>query len=555
MSVIEKLITIQSCKDNIKQAITDKGVDMTNVAFTEYATKISEIQTGGGGGAPEGGSADYLELRANLRDYQSNNLIDILPNGAFAYSTTLESVDLPNCRVFGNNAFIGCTALRSVESTGCEFVENHTFENCTALETVDLPNCHCVRDYSFANCNSLRTVNIPNPTEIGGYAFKDCHMITSIDLPNLEIVRGESAFEECGSLQTVNIPKLTEIPANMFKGCVSLGNDSSSSPEMIGRIDLPSVKIINDSAFYMCGAIQSISAPNLTRICSNAFNQCGGLALLDISGTYWCDLENINAFEETSLMLGGGEIHVPISSLSKYQNDANWSVLSDRFVGVGDADKTLLAFDNGRLYGETAVLNDNFADFLGITKEDVSSIDLPNCLNIGRHAFSEGNLQSIDLPNCLEIGDTAFSQNAQLSSVNLPKCERFGMGAFDMCNLQSIDLPNCLEIGTGAFGNNIQLSSVNLPKCERIGNHAISGSEALTSVDLPNIKYIADYAFAFNMNLKTITIGNTESVCELEGISPFEASPIETIYVPNNLVNQYKSHMYWSQFADMIVGI
>ena len=421
MSITEKLNKIKSCKEDIKQAIIDKGVDMTDVSLEGYATKISEIQTGGGSGDPEGGSADYLELRANLRDYQSNNLIDILPNGAFAYITTLESVDLPNCRVFGDNAFIGCTALRSVESTGCEFVENHTFENCTALESVDLPNCHCVREYSFANCNRLKTVNIPKLTSMEGSAFKDCHGLTSIDLPNLKIVRGESAFEGCASLETVNIPKLTEIPANMFKECGSLGNDFSSSPELIGRIDLPSVKIINDSAFLMCGGITSISAPNLTKICSNAFVQCGSLNTLDISGSYWCDLENINAFDGTSLMLAGGEIHVPNSSLSKYQNDANWSVLSDRFVGVGDADKTILAFDNGRLYGETAVLNDNFADFLGIMKEDVSSIDLPNCPDIGRVQFMGCNLQSIDLPNCLEIGDTAFSQNAQLSSVNLPK--------------------------------------------------------------------------------------------------------------------------------------
>jgi hypothetical protein len=343
----------------------------------------------------------------------------------------------------------------------------------------------------------------------------------------------------------------------MFKGCGSLGTDFSSSSEMIGRIDLPSVKIINDSAFLMDYSIASISAPNLTRICSNAFNQCVGLSLLDISGSYWCDLEDINAFEGTPLRdYGYGEIHVPNSSLSKYQNDANWAMFSERFVGVGDADKPLLAFDNGRLYGETAVLNDNFTDFLGITKADITSIDLPNCLEItGYGIFTEGNLTSIDLPNCLEIGNHAFSQNASLSSVNLPKCERLGSGAFDMCNLQSIDLPNCLELENAAFGNNMQLSSVNLPKCERIEQFAISNSEALTSIDLPNIKYIADYAFAFNMNLKTITIGNTESVCELEGISPFESSPIETIYVPNNLVNQYKSHMYWGHFAHMIVGI
>jgi hypothetical protein len=226
-------------------------------------------------------------------------------------------------------------------------------------------------------------------------------------------------------------------------------------------------------------------------------------------------LEDINAFEGTPLRdQGFGEIHVPISSLSKYQNDANWAMFSDRFVGVGDADKTLLAFDNGRLYGDTAVLRDGFTDFLGIMKEDITSIDLPNCLDIGNFMFTGCNLQSIDLPNCIDIGDQAFSNNMQLSSINLPKCE---------------------AIGSGVFGFN----------------------ESLTSIDLPNIKYIGNGAFMACNNLKTITIGNTDSVCEIVGeTAGIESCPLfETIYVPNNLVNQYKSHMYWGQFAHMIVGI
>lgn len=531
MSVIEKLITIQSCKENIKQAITDKGVDMTNVAFTDYATKISEIQTGGGGGDPEGGSVDYLELRANLRDYQSN--VENVPNYAFAYCDSLTSIDLPNCYIVGNNAFLNCENLRSVDSN-CSFVQDSAFLNCSSLETVNLPECHAIQDNStFEGCRMLRTVNIPNLSgTLGTKAFKDCGSLTSIDLPKCDNF-GDSVFQNCFSLGTVNLPNMTIVPSYMFDNCNTLGLDMVNGG--MTPIELPKVRVINSYAFNMCYSMMEVSAPTLERICSNAFKQCMSLGKLDISGTYWCDLEDINAFEETPLSPDGyGEIHVPNSSLSKYQNDPVWSVLSARFVGVGDADKPLLAFDNGRLYGDTAVLNDNFTTFLGIMKEDVSSIDLPNCS---------------------EIGEQAFSMNAQLSSINLPKCEIIGNSAFDMCNLTSIDLPNCLEIGIGGFGNNMQLSSVNLPKCEIIYGFAISGSEALTSVELPNIKFIADYAFAFNMNLKTITIGNTESVCILEALTAFEGTSIETIYVPNNLVGQYKSDIVWGQIAHIIVGI
>ncbi len=43
MSVADKLLQINQVKQDIKQALENKGVPMTNVAFTEYANKILEI--------------------------------------------------------------------------------------------------------------------------------------------------------------------------------------------------------------------------------------------------------------------------------------------------------------------------------------------------------------------------------------------------------------------------------------------------------------------------------------------------------------------------------
>ena len=146
--------------------------------------------------------------------------------------------------------------------------------------------------------------------------------------------------------------------------------------------------------------------------------------------------------------------------------------------------------------------------------------------------------------------------NMQLSSINLPKCEYIGFAAFDSCNLQSIDLPNCLEINNNAFAMNMQLSSINLPKCEIIGQGIFLSCVSLTSIDLPNIKNIGGGAFMGCENLRTITIGNTDSVCVIEESLGLEICPLfETIYVPNNLVDQYKSDIHWSQFAHIIVGI
>lgn len=48
MSISNKLTELNGIKQGIKQAIVDKGVDMTGVDFSGYAGKIDEIETGGG---------------------------------------------------------------------------------------------------------------------------------------------------------------------------------------------------------------------------------------------------------------------------------------------------------------------------------------------------------------------------------------------------------------------------------------------------------------------------------------------------------------------------
>ena len=48
MAISDKLQELIDIKQDIKEAIENKGVDMTDVEFRGYAEKIDEIETGGG---------------------------------------------------------------------------------------------------------------------------------------------------------------------------------------------------------------------------------------------------------------------------------------------------------------------------------------------------------------------------------------------------------------------------------------------------------------------------------------------------------------------------
>ena len=42
---MDNLIAIENCKNDIKSALINKGVDMKDVTFSGYAEKINELQT------------------------------------------------------------------------------------------------------------------------------------------------------------------------------------------------------------------------------------------------------------------------------------------------------------------------------------------------------------------------------------------------------------------------------------------------------------------------------------------------------------------------------
>jgi hypothetical protein len=134
------------------------------------------------------------------------------------------------------------------------------------------------------------------------------------------------------------------------------------------------------------------------------------------------------------------------------------------------------------------------------------------------------------------VGGTAFTDFGLLQSVNFPLVEIVGQYSFRRC-------PN--------------LSSVNLPKATVLNMECFSGDTKLAYIDLPMVTAIANGVFA-SSGLATLII-RTPSVCKLNNISAIRATPIANeegvIFVPDNLVNDYKSATNWSTYANQIKGL
>ena len=256
MSISNKFNSLDTIKSQIKQAIIDKGVTVSDSdGFGTYAGKISlipaetepvlqdktvvangtvtagtgydglgtvvvDVPTGSGTGVLREVSAQgvYQMPSQNFTFSLSNNVTDV---GSFALyfafreCPSLTSVDLSSLTTISsmyglNSAFYKCTNLTSVDlssltTVSAVYAMSNSFEGCTSLTSVDLSSLITLSggsaiQYAFQGCTSLISVDLSSLTTISGNnamfsAFLGCTSLTSVDLSNLTIISGNYAMQ------------------------------------------------------------------------------------------------------------------------------------------------------------------------------------------------------------------------------------------------------------------------------------------------------------------------------------------------------------------------
>ena len=200
---------------------------------------------------------------------------------------------------------------------------------------------------------------------------------------------------------------------------------------------------------------------------------------------------------------------------------------------------------------------------VGYTDRDVIEVRYPyNISNsasfVYSKAFTVKQVETVNLPNCLSVGRLAFTDCHSLSQISLPVCSYIGRAAFEACSsLSQVSLPMCSHIDGVAFQDCISLSQVSLPICSYIGDYAFCCCYSLSQISLPVCSYIDYGAFYSCSSLSIITIGYS-NVCSLDSVvfkNTKITSSTGSIYVPASLVNAYKSAKNWSAYSNRIFAI
>jgi len=173
------------------------------------------------------------------------------------------------------------------DQAGCiTSVGGDAFSYSTSLITVNLPECTIVygqqdspqTDYgAFGACINLVNLSIPKLVTAGDNAFNGCSSLTALTLLNLTSA-GNNTFTFTG-LQSVNFPVLTTIDTACFQQCTALSTISIPSCTNLG----PTVG--NNSVFVgNTGNTITLTVPSALMTC-NSGNPDGDIQYLQANNT------------------------------------------------------------------------------------------------------------------------------------------------------------------------------------------------------------------------------------------------------------------------------
>ena len=406
---------------------------------------------------------------------------------------------------------------------------------------------------AFAENVELKTLTIPaTVTRIDNEAFKGCTRLQAVyGCESLKAI-GKQAFRYCAALAEFPAsPVLTGVEDAAFHSCTSL--KSFTMPAKM--------KYIRQTAFYGCTALTEITIPgNVHTIESSAFRLCSALREVSIeSGVVIIDstvFADCTALEKLTLGEGLESIRkgafYNCQSLTEVVFPASLDDMDDEcFAMCTSLKRATIQYSNRMIAYDSqfdfcpevsVVVPDEFVEdyrnHTGWSFYDIRSASAPDITlgSVGLEFTSnrDGTCYVSGVGSCTdrEIVIPEYSPAGD-------RVTKIGASAFEKCaDIRKIVIPNSVtEIGAGAFMDCSRLESLEIPESVTVlGGSMIYGCHKLT----------------------TLTIRSTTVLNYPEPPMHWEDNTYErmnVIYVPAELVEEYRNAYGWAPFGEKIQAI
>lgn len=480
--------------------------------------------------------------------------------------TALQEVDISNFTSLGHNngaawedTFVYCSSLRKVvASDKLTQLGFNSFSKCSNLETIiGLSGTIEVWDNAFQDCSKLPqsffqplSFLIKSCTDNQGQNFQRCTLLTSIDIADGTTFIPARCFEQCSNLTAVTIPNsVTNIKNYAFNSCSSLTT-----------LTVPtSVTSIGVYAFQGCTNLTTITGlSNVTNIGTSAFDGLTSLTSVDLT---------------TSSIFPGG-------IFEGCQNLATIGTWVNNTVRLGDGQNRRTFFKCQKLeFPEELTVQFNSDQE---RKTDQGAYLFGNCYKLKKVILSGTNIN---------LGSNVFTNSGLTQIQGTENIKYIGNGVFYGTNISgTLNLCNCVgpgsrDNGTDPINFNYLLGNVSGITKVILGDwdttfhktdwnfmgeyrSVFDNCSGLTTVDFksmydfPNIRITNTVRSGFFWRCPNMTtfIIRQESVVPLQYtddiVHPNDiGGPNVTLYVPDSVVNDYKTAAGWSNIASQIKGL
>ena len=167
-------------------------------------------------------------------------------------------------------------------------------------------------------------------------------------------------------------------------------------------------------------------------------------------------------------------------------------------------------------------------------------------------SYSEHGNLVLDLPNVTELRGYAFYKCFALGEIRLENISKISGYCFAEAEyLRTVSAPKVTSIAGGAFNKTKNLKKLVLPSLVEIWPTVFDGSgiETLDMLGGQDSKIKCRFRWTGAV-FKSLVIRSNEGIASLE--SGVDFLPTTSIYVPDELVEQYKAATNWSKYASQI---
>lgn len=173
-------------------------------------------------------------------------------------------------------------------------------------------------------------------------------------------------------------------------------------------------------------------------------------------------------------------------------------------------------------------------------------------------ALLDGTITAYSNSELTEIREKAFYGCIKMTSVDLPNVVKLGADAFNTCKwLETVNIPKLTAIPYQCFYYGFSLpDKLVFPVCKSVAGYVISYSETKI-LDILGGGQIESFAFYRASYFTTLILRNTEAITTLQAApsSIFADYTAVTVYVPDNLLETYKTATNWVKMAGQIKGL